>query len=430
MELGGIISYNGEKFDWLFGYHFRDSQYIENKAFTDNIYKMYGVDVDKNSEKSVLYTTLCGIYYSPDSEKIYQKYTKIVEDENETRYTTTGLDVQTTYSVKQDPFDKNHLLLPSTDLGLIGSKDNGETWFELKEGIPKKWRNTVYDVEFDKTKNGTIYSLWSSRHDVPYTTVGDEYYATYGGLAISFDGGNTWDAEYSTGLPENAIPYKMQIVYGENNTKTIYVATFNEGFFVSYDSGKTFEEMNEGIQGIDYEGHNLIYATDLECVDGKIFGIIARSTLNDQEISGKVYEFENGKWEEIKLPEEVICPRDVYYHNETLYISSTADIKWDNSVEGVDYKNIGGGILTYKDGIITRIYDETSSIAGVQIDSNGNLYANDIFGNIYLKNEKYDFEKIYSDYHWISKGIILQDDETMYLPSFGGGLLKINISFE
>lgn len=62
-----------------------------------------------------------------------------------------------------------------------------------------------------------------------------------GCFAISRDGGDTWDANYSSGILDRAIPCKMSVVYpGKSKTPTIYVATFNYGFYVSKDGGKTF----------------------------------------------------------------------------------------------------------------------------------------------------------------------------------------------
>jgi len=61
-------------------------------------------------------------------------------------------------------------------------------------------------------------------------------------------------------------------------------------------------------------------------------------------------------------------PRDIYYHNGTLYISSTATPIWDYK-NNSDFNNYGGGVYTYKNSVITQILDETISATGVQIDS-------------------------------------------------------------
>ena len=92
---------------------------------------------------------------------------------------------------------------------------------------------------------------------------------------------------------------------------------------------------------------------------------------------------------------------------------------------GVDYGSVGGGLYAYKDGQIKQIFDQNISVTGVQIDSEGVMYVSDVNGNIYRKTAKSDYVKIYSDYHHVSKGVQLENDDVLYLPTLGGGLLKL-----
>ncbi len=296
------------------------------------------------------------------------------------------------------------------------------------DGIPNKWVNTVYDAAFDERKENYVYSLWSGRHNAPYAA-GNETDGRYGGFAISTDGGKNWDVTYSSGLPENTTPVKMSIVYPEDSDEvTIYVATFNEGFFVSYDSGKTFTEMNNGIEKITYreeDKYKYIFASDIEVKEGHIFGITAKTSYNGKTQAGKLYEYINGTWQEIELPKNVNTPRDIYYHEGVLYISGVATAVWDYK-NGTDFNNFGGGVYTYKDGEFTQIFDESISTTSVQIDSKGTIYICDINGNIYRKEIDKDYQKIYDNYFYISKELqISPDDDYLYLSSHGGGLLKL-----
>ncbi len=270
----------------------------------------------------------CGVNYAKDNENIYPRLSTEVEGEfPNAKYTTNGIDEQTTYGVREDPFHENVLLLLNTDLGLIRSENGGKSWVRTNNGIPGKWNNTVYDLAFDAKKENYVYSIWSGRHDAPYYPV-NETDGVYGGFAISKDGGKTWDAAYSSGIPENAIPVKMDVVYPKDSSElTIYVATFNKGFFVSYDSGKTFNEINNGIKKVSYrdgEAYQYILASDIEVKDGHIFGITARSYYNNATQPGEIYEYINGKWNKLDIPENLTIPRNLYYHNGILYISSTA----------------------------------------------------------------------------------------------------------
>lgn len=419
--IAGIIRFNGESGKWLYGNPYKNhaTDALVEKGWIDGNISAYGIALSEKAEDAILYTTLCGVYYSPDSEHFYQRYCHTVKEGNTTKYFTNGIDEQTTYGVRVNPFNKENILLLNTDLGLIRSEDNGATWSRVLTGIKSAWTNTVYDAEFDIRKENVVYSLWSGRHDMPYAPGNETNRA--GGFAISEDAGKTWNSSYSTGLPETAIPVKMSLVYPQNGDDvTIYVATMNHGFFVSYDSGKTFTEINEGIERVSY---NQIFAEDIEAKDGRVFGCTAKSTFNGQVQAGEVFELKNNRWEKIQLPADVQTPRDIYYNNGTLYVSATVVRTWDS--EKKFFGSVGGGIYAYKDGQTSQIFDEKISVAGVQIDSEGVIYLSDINGNIYRKTNGGNYEIIYNLYHSISKGVQLENDNVLYLPTLGGGLLKL-----
>lgn len=386
--------------------------------------------MSKKVEGALLYTTLCGVYYSPDSEHFYQRYCHKIKGENTIKYTTNGIDEQTTYGIRINPYNKDNMLLMNTDLGLIRSEDGGVSWSRAITGVKSEWSNTIYDAEFDKRKEDVVYSLWSGRHDMPYNPDNETDGVTRrGGFAISYDAGRSWDCEYSYGLPKTAIPVKMSIVYPkiEKDELTIYVATMNHGFFVSYDTGKTFMELNDGIERVSYkqgEQYQYILAEDVEAKDGRVFGCTAKSNYNGKVQAGEVFELKNNKWEKIELPSDVQIPRDIYYNNGILYISTTVVRIWDPK-NGVDYRSIGGGLYEYRNGEIKQIFDNKISVTGVQIDTKGVMYLSDINGNIYRKTINTDYVKIFNNFHSISKGVQLENDDILYLPTLGGGLLKL-----
>lgn len=427
--IDGIIRYHNGKAKYLYGNPFKDHNTLSSRAWCDGNTHSLGISASKQNEEEFLFTTLCGVCYSPDNEHIYPKYSTVTEGKYpNAKYVTNGIDEQATYGVYENPFNRNELLLLNTDLGLIRSEDNGKSWTRAIAGIPNKWVNTVYDVAFDEKRENYVYSLWSGRHNAPYAA-GNETDNRDGGFAISKDGGKTWDVKYSSGLPTNSIPVKMSVVYPENSSEvTIYVATFNEGFFVSYDSGKTFTEMNEGINKITYkeeEKYKYIFASDIEVKEGHIFGITAKTSYNSETQPGELYEYVNGKWQKIDLPANVKTPRDIYYNNGILYISGVATAVWEYK-NGTDFTNYGGGVYTYENGKFTQIFDESISTTSVQIDSKGTIYISDINGNIYRKEKNKDYQKIYDNYFYISKGLqISHNDDYLYLASFGGGLLKL-----
>src|SRR5947209_20080491 len=66
-----------------------------------------------------------------------------------TGWTSTGLDVTTSYGYHFDPFDHNRQFISTTDIGLFRSEDGGKSWLSSTKGVPAEWTNTTYWVEFD-----------------------------------------------------------------------------------------------------------------------------------------------------------------------------------------------------------------------------------------------------------------------------------------
>ncbi len=428
--IDGIIRYHNGKAQYLFGNPFKDHNNLTTRAWADGNTYALGIAASRQNEDEFIFTTLCGIVYSPDSIHLHPRYSTVTEGTYpNAKYVTSGIDEQATYGVQEDPFHEGVLLLLNTDLGLIRSEDNGASWSRANNGIPGKWDNTVYDAAFDERRENYVYSIWSGRHNAPYNP-NNETDKRSGGFAFSNDGGKTWDVSYSSGLPKHVTPVKMSVIYPEGTDEaTIYLATFNEGFFVSYDSGKTFSPMNEGIKRVSYqekEGYQYILAADIEVKEGHIFGLTAKNTYKNTDTQpGELYEYINNKWQKIALPENVKTPRDIYYNKGILYISGTATAIWEYK-NGIDWTNYGGGVYAYQNGTFTQIFDESISTTSVQIDKQDTIYISDINGNIYRKEKNKKYQRIYDSYFYISKGLQLsKDGDHLYLASFGGGLLRL-----
>ncbi len=184
--------------------------------------------------------------------------------------------------------------------------------------------------------------------------------------------------------------------------------------------------MNDGLERVSYKdeiGYQYILASDIEVKEGHIFGITAKNYYSNKDTQqGELFEYKNGLWQKILLPKNVKTPRDIYYHEGILYISGVATPIWDYK-NGVDFNNYGVGVYTYQNGIFTQIFDESISTTSVQIDSKGTIYISDINDNIYRKEQDKDYQKIYNDFFYISKGLQLPNDDHLYLATFGGGLL-------
>ena len=427
ISIGSVIRLSKGKAKVLYGKPSQNRETLSSRGWCDGYLLPYGIAASKQNEEEFLVSTEVSLYYGADSDHIYARYcTSVGDSESEdVQYVTNGIDVQASYKVCEDPFNKKNMLVLNTDFGLIKSTNRGKSWYRANEGIPELMQNTIYDAVYDKYKKNIIYSIWSAHHNAPLEPNINSTYEE-GRFAISRDGGDTWDANYSSGIPDRAIPCKMSVVYpGKSKIPTIYVATFNYGFYVSKDGGKTFKEMNGGLPTRQYQDNNYILAADIEVADGHIYGLIAKSWYNEEIQPCELYEYIDGSWKQVKLPENAKTVRDICYKKDTLYITGIATSIWDYK-NNVDFNNYGGGLYAYKNGEFTQIFKENLSTTSVQVDSKGTIFVSDIEGNIYRKPAKGEFKKIYNHFHYISKNLHLsEDDDRLYLTTFGGGVLKL-----
>ena len=109
-------------------------------------------------------------------------------------WTTTGLDVTTSYGYHFDPFDHNRQFITTTDIGLFRSEDGGKSWMSSTQGVPKDWMNTTYWMEFDPKVKGRVWSV--EQLDARFAATEDVANAKHqqyrGGVCRSDDGGKTW----------------------------------------------------------------------------------------------------------------------------------------------------------------------------------------------------------------------------------------------
>ena len=335
----------------------------------------------------------------------------VIDDGESVRYKGRGLNIVVTYYTRQDPFDSNHLIMGVTDFGLIRSYDFGQTWFKYER------INSCYDIHFDTEKKGVVYALFSGRHNAPILPADDDDHAYEGSFVISYDGGNTFDHNYSSGLPAYAIPYKMQVIYN-GDERTIYVACFNFGFYVSYDSGRTFSEMNQGIEKINGK---FIFAQDIEIAGDKIYGLTTKVLFSGTP--SLLLQYVNNRWTQIDLG-NVDNARDLAYSKEddALYIGAVGSVYWSTPP-----KNRYGGLLKYKDGKLTNVFDESISIFGVNINDKEDIYLTAVRGAVYVKKSgQTNFELYVDDLPLLSTFVSFAKNGTLFVASGGYGTFQVD----
>ncbi|MGD1094089.1 MAG: hypothetical protein ABSB35_19160, partial [Bryobacteraceae bacterium] len=248
---------------------------------------------------------------------------------SENGYTSTGLDVTTSYGVHFDPFDSKRIFITYTDIGLFRSEDGGASWIHSIDGIPRAWRNTVYWLTFDPAVRGRMWAVASDRHDLPrlrmilrMKNVKD----FHGGVLISEDGGRSWKPSVQ-GMPDVGATHILLDPSSPPNARVLYVAAFDVGVYKSTDGGKSWTLKDHGLpsptprvwrlaQGKD----GVLYAvTERRSEDGK-YG-------NDND--GMLFRSRNGAetWERVALPDGVNGPVSLTVDPESpsrMYLSAWA----------------------------------------------------------------------------------------------------------
>ena len=266
-----------------------------------------GIAVDDNNPDLVYTTDLGRVMRSVDGG---QNWVGVYSQSTGKGYTTTGLDVTTCYGVHFDPFDPKRMFISYTDIGLVRSEDGGESWLSVTaNGVPRRWENTTYWLEFDPAVKGKMWAVMSGMHDLPRHRMLRFLPDAAGGVVLSVDGGNTWTVS-NHGLPEMPATHILLDPKSPVDARVLYVTGMGKGVFKSSDGGRNWAAKNNGLPqkpltwrlAADRDG-TLYLVTIRLSEDGK-YG-------NDQD--GWLFRSRDGAetWERVPLPPGVNGPMGI-----------------------------------------------------------------------------------------------------------------------
>ena len=426
----GVMKFNGNSFEWVFDNVFKTKHELELDGWSYGSHgPIFGIFASTHNPSTCIVANGETIYIMEYPNEQNKKITNLIcTDNQDGTCSTSGLDVQTTYSVKQDPFNKNHFIICTTDLGLQNSYDGGKSWKRMELIGDHYIYNTCYDLLFDEDTQDLVYGLFSSRHDAPYNPTIYDCDTTKGAFGISYDGGNTWNFEYSTGIPSDAIPVKMS-TQKVNGKYEIAVATFNRGFYISYDSGKTFESINNGMDMVS----NLIYGEDV-VLDGKtVYCLVAPYLEDGYWKPAKLYkhDLQTSITTKIDMGEQIVLARSLTFSKQKgLFINVIPmyEYKWYIELDNGLFANINGGIYHYDGENITLFFENEDGIFNSTFTSDGVMYATDTYGKVFVITETEGKLLVDGLFTMLKNVCFCEDENIMYVTTFGGGVYRINLA--
>lgn len=394
----------------------------------ENPFVLTVADQDPNVSWGTDYGRMMGT--TDGGKNWYSAYSKRVPG---AKWTTTGLDVTSTYSLIFDPFDGKRRFSPYTDIGLIRSDDGGRSWTRSAEGIPEKWLNTTYWVLFDPQVKGRAWAVTSSVHDLPRPKMWRHTPASTfkGGVVSSTDGGVTWKAS-SEGMPETATTHIVLDPTSPVDRRVLWVAAMGTGVFKSSDGGATWAPKNNGITQKEPLAWRLARAGD-----GTLYVIIARRS-EDGSIGtsgdGALYKSTDGAetWTPVTLPAGVNGPNGLQIDPtdpKRLYLAAWA--------RATGMRGDGGGVFLSTDGgsTWTTMLDRDRHVYDVTIDSRDPkvLYAAGFESSVWRSADQgAHWTRVGGfNFKWAHRVIPDPDDPTkIFVATFGGGLWHGSINGE
>ena len=344
------------------------------------------------------------------------------QNQPDSSYSNTGLNVTTCYGINFDPFDKDHFFICYTDIGLFHTFNGGKSWFQSVKGLPREWVNTCYSVEFDPKVKGKVWSAWANAHDLPRTKMFGRWgFANFqGGIAVSDDDGRSWHKS-TTGMPDNSIGTSI-LLDPETpvDSRTLYAGVLDKGIYKSDDGAKTWKQANNGL------GENLFAWELRRNSKGRLFALFARGQKEDKTIDGAIYFSDDHaeNWKQLHLPNGVNGPHDLLLdplHPNIMYVSC-----WPHSAGG---KDVNGGVIKTEDGGVTwrQVFDETIRVnsAGMDPKQPNKIFINTFHNAAYKSEDSGESWQRIEGYRfkWGQRAIPdVHHPGMLYLTTYGGSV--------
>lgn len=336
------------------------------------------------SDPNICYATDMGASYRTldGGESWEQVYS---HDHPDGSVSSRGLDVTTCYGVHFDPFDKEHMAISYTDIGLFHSHDGGDTWHHALQGITPAWGNTCYWLVFDPDVKGRAWGAWGFAHDLPRPKMfrGGSLYRHQGGVSKTEDGLQSWSTS-NQGMPENCVTTHIVLdPRSPAGSRTLYAAVFGQGVYQSTDDGRSWTLKNRRITD------NLNAWRIVLLPDGTLYLLVARGLRKGKPVDGALYRSvdEGEHWEKVPVVKGMNAPNDLLFDPKDpsrMYLAC-----WPQTIEG---RESFGGVYATQDGgsTWTSVFDASKHVYGIAIDPQhpSTLFINTFDNAAYRSDDK------------------------------------------
>lgn len=409
------------------------------------------VTVDDYNPNLVYATDLGRTLASTDGGATWTaRYSSVAKGSSQTSptWTSTGLDVTTTYGYIFDPFDSHRRFILTTDIGLFRSEDSGRSWIRSVDGVPGRWQNTTYSLAFDPAIPGKMWATISDIHDLPRPKMWrhTDTSSYVGGICISTDGGRSWQPS-SEGLPPTAPTHILLDPTSPPGRRTLWTAAMGQGVYRSTDDGHTWSPVNRGISGPGPLAWRLARASD-----GTLYALIARRS-EDGRIGnpgdGALYRSQDrgDSWSSVALPAGANAPNGLAIdptNPQRLYLALWARATpnqtaaprttTNTSARPAILNGEGGGVALSTDGGHTWrwVLQRDRHIYDVIIDPRDPsiLYASGFESSAWISRDRGEHWKRIPAYNFKWGHRVLPDPEDpdkVYITTFGGGVWHVSL---